>query len=191
MTQFTLKRGLKEFGVEGAEALSKEIAQIHIQKVGKPINGKQCTILWRVDDLKISHVDAAVNTEVIKLINKEFGKEAPLTINRGKIHDYLGMTLDFTEEGKVKIKMLDYVANMLAEAPDEMDGKAPTPAANHLFDVDEDFPLLEEVRAQVFHTFVVKTLFFCKRARPDLQTAPGGNFLQSLGKDNYSDKCET
>ena len=78
--------------------------------------------IWHVDDLKISHVDAAVNTEVIELINKEFGKEAPLTINRGKIHDYLGMTLDFTEEGKVKIKMLDYVANMLAEAPDEMDG---------------------------------------------------------------------
>ena len=118
------------------------------------LNGKQCTILWHVDDLKISHVDAAVNTKVIELINKEFGKEAPLTINRGKIHDYLGMTLNFTEEGKVKIKMLDYVANMLAEAPDEMDGKAPTPAANHLFDVDEDSPLLEEDRAQEFLTSV-------------------------------------
>ena len=137
----------------------------------KMINGKQCTILWHVDDLKISHVDAAVNTEVIEMINKEFGKEAPLTVNRGKIHDYLGMTLDFTEDGKVKIKMLDYVEKMLAETPKEMDGKAPTPAANHLFDVDEDSPLLEEARAQVFHTFVAKTLFLCKRARPDLQTA--------------------
>ena len=64
------------------------------------INKKQCTILWHVDDLKISHIDAAVNTEVIEMINKEFGKEALLTINRGKVHDYLSMTLDFMEEGK-------------------------------------------------------------------------------------------
>ena len=109
-----------------------------------------------MDDLKISHVDAAVNTEVIEMINKEFRKEAPLMVNRGKIHGYLGMTLDFTEEGKVKIKMLDYVEKMLAEAPDEMDGKAPTLAANHNFDIDEDSPLLDEDRAQVFHTFVAK-----------------------------------
>ena len=60
---------------------------------------------------------------------------------------------------------------MLAEAPDKMDGKAPTPAANHLLDVDEDSPLLEEDSAQVFHTFVAKKLLLCKRARPDLQTA--------------------
>ena len=57
--------------------------------------------MWHVDDLKVSHVNAAVNTEVIEMIKKEFGKEAPLTVNRGKIHDYLGMTLDFTEDGKV------------------------------------------------------------------------------------------
>ena len=124
--------------------------------------------MWHVlDDLKISHVDAAVNTEVIKVINKEFGQEAPLTVNRGKVHDYLGMTLDFTKEGKVKIKMLDYVEKMLDEAPEDMDGEALTPAANRLFEVDEDSPLIDEHRAQLFHTFVAK-MFLCKRARPDL-----------------------
>ena len=124
--------------------------------------------MWHVDDLKISHVDAAVNTKVIKIINKEFGKEAPLTVNRGKVHDYLGMTLDSTEEGKVKIKMLDYVDKMLDEAPHDMDGKALTPAANHLFDVDEDSPLVDEERVQLFYTFVAKTLLLCMRAMPDL-----------------------
>ena len=67
--------------------------------------------------------------------------------------------------------MLDYIEKMLAEAPDEMDGEVPTPAANHLFDIDEDSPSLDEDRAQVFLTFVAKTLFLCKRVRPDLQTA--------------------
>jgi len=31
----------------------------------KTINGKQCTILWHVDDLKISHVDPQVVTDLI------------------------------------------------------------------------------------------------------------------------------
>ena len=50
----------------------------------KMINGKQCTILWHVDYLKISHVDADVVTDIIKLLENEFGKEVPLTVTRGK-----------------------------------------------------------------------------------------------------------
>ena len=33
----------------------------------KMINGKQCTILWNVDDLKLSHVDPNVVTQVLEL----------------------------------------------------------------------------------------------------------------------------
>jgi hypothetical protein len=63
--------------------------------VNNIIEGKQCTVLWHVDDLKISHVSEDVNTNIIKRINDEFGKESPITITRGKVHDYLGMTLDY------------------------------------------------------------------------------------------------
>jgi hypothetical protein len=35
----------------------------------KMIDGKQCTVLWHVDDLKISHVREDVNTDIIKRIN--------------------------------------------------------------------------------------------------------------------------
>jgi hypothetical protein len=65
------------------------------------INGKQCTILWHVDNLKISHVDPSVVKSVIELLQSEFGKEAPLTITRGKVHKYLGMTIDYSIPGKV------------------------------------------------------------------------------------------
>jgi hypothetical protein len=153
----------------------------------KMINGKQCTVLWHVDDLKISHVDAKVVTGVIKQIDDEFGQEAPITVTRGKVHDYLGMTLDYTKEGKVKILMLDYVMKMLTDLPAEMDGEAATPAANHLFDVDEDSPRVCEEKAQFFHTYVAKALFLCKRARPDLQTTVA--FLctrvKSCNEDDY------
>ena len=33
LTQYTLKRGLKEFGNDGLTALGKEMAQLHMQKV--------------------------------------------------------------------------------------------------------------------------------------------------------------
>jgi hypothetical protein len=121
--------------------------------------------------LKISHISEEVNTNIIKIINDEFGKESPITITRGKVHDYLGMTLDYSEKGRVKIKMLDYVDKMLSDLPDEMDGEAPSPAANHLLTVNDEQTKVDEKKAQLFHTYVAKTLFLCKRERPDLQTA--------------------
>jgi hypothetical protein len=47
------------------------------------------------------------------------------------------MTLDFTKKGKVDIKMVDCAEKMIVDLPEEFDGEAPTPAANHLFTVDE------------------------------------------------------
>jgi Reverse transcriptase (RNA-dependent DNA polymerase) len=106
----------------------------------KTINGHQCTIIWHVDDLKISHVDPAVVSSVIKHLELEFAKEAPLTILSRKIHEYLGMTLDFSIDGKAQIRMVDYIENMLKELPPDMDGKAATPAPNHLFEVNVENP---------------------------------------------------
>jgi hypothetical protein len=62
--------------------------------MNKTIDDKQCTIIWHVDDLKISHVNPAVVTDMITQFQGTFGKEAPLTITCGKVHDYLGMVLD-------------------------------------------------------------------------------------------------
>ena len=45
---------------------------------------KKCTIVWHVDDLKISHQDKKVVDHVINLLELEFGKELPLTKTRGK-----------------------------------------------------------------------------------------------------------
>jgi hypothetical protein len=91
---------------------------------------------------------------------------------RGKVHDYLGMTLDYSIEGKVQIRMVDYIENMLMELPVDMDGESATPAPNHLFKVNLENPvMLDKEQADMFHHNVAKLLFLCKRARPDIQTA--------------------
>ena len=40
----------------------------------KIVNGKQMTITWHVDDLKISHVDAREVTRIIKWFKLIYGK---------------------------------------------------------------------------------------------------------------------
>ena len=55
--------------------------------VNKIVSGKQCTVAWYVDDIKMSHETEQVLEDLLTLLNNEFGKEAPLTITLGKIHD--------------------------------------------------------------------------------------------------------
>ena len=138
----------------------------------KHINGSICTILWHVDDLKISHVDPEVVTEIINQLSDEFGTHAPLSVHRGKQHDYLGMQLDFSTPSKVRISMTDYIDTILEGSPADMKGTSPTPAANHLFTVNESCPTyLSPAQSEMFHHMVAQLLFLCKRARPDIQTA--------------------
>ena len=66
--------------------------------VNKTMDNHQCTIVWHMDDLKISHVYPDVVTNVIDMIQGGFGKQAPLMIKQGKVHP-----------GKVVIEMFDYI----------------------------------------------------------------------------------
>ena len=58
----------------------------------KDINGKQCTIVWYVDDNKLSHVDEKVVTKIIEDIKVDYDD---LVISRGKEHKFLGMNIKF------------------------------------------------------------------------------------------------
>ena len=139
--------------------------------MNKNIKGSQATICWHVDDLKISHKDPAVVTSILNDLNKEYGKISPLTVTRGKIHDYVGMTIDFSEAGKVKFSMFDYLEEIIQNLPKEFVGESNTPASNHLFTIDEDGEKLSEEMADKFHHYVAKLLFMAKRTRPDIGTA--------------------
>eukprot|EP00975_Prorocentrum_lima_P031421 6593461-Prorocentrum_lima.AAC.1 len=50
--------------------------------MNKMIDGKQCTILWHVDDLKISHVSTNVVSDIIEMLQKEYGKVGALSVTR-------------------------------------------------------------------------------------------------------------
>jgi hypothetical protein len=141
----------------------------------KKVKDKQLTVAFHVDDLKVSHVGPKVVDDFVAWIKKMYDDPKIKKIEpfRGKVHDYLGMTLDFTIPGKVKLMMKDYIIKMLEEFPYLEQVKSlknvTTPAAEHLFLVNDEARKLESTVADEFHTTVAKGLFLCKRARPDLQ----------------------
>ena len=96
------------------------------------INGKQHTIRFHVDDLMSSHMDPKVNDKFLVWLNKMYGKHGEVKATRGKIHDYLGMTFDFSKKGKVIVSMKDYMCKLVDEFPFDVDGIEPTPAAEDL-----------------------------------------------------------
>jgi hypothetical protein len=100
------------------------------------IEGKQCPIQFHVDDLKMSHVKQSVLDEVINKLNDEFGTIKKLAASYGKIHGHLGMTIDYSEDGKVKLTMYDYLEDILEESPEDMKGVTRTVASDHLFTVN-------------------------------------------------------
>ena len=63
----------------------------------KIIVGKKFTIMWYVDDNKISHVSTRVVTMVLNRIEEHFGK---LDVSRGNLHDLLGMHIVLNREKK-------------------------------------------------------------------------------------------
>jgi hypothetical protein len=78
------------------------------------------------------------------------------------------MVINYSVDGKVQIKMIDYIKEMLDELPKDMAGEAATPAANHIFTINDPI-LLDEDTSDMFHHHTAKLLFLSKRARPDIQ----------------------
>ena len=83
--------------------------------------------------MKISHVGSNIFESIIKLFDEEFGIYALLMATRVKIHDYLGMVIDYTTQGKFLFTMFDYIDNVLNELPGGFYATTLTPAYNHLF----------------------------------------------------------
>ena len=133
-------------------------------RVNKGTGDEQCTICLHVDDLKIT----CRNEDTIEqLIDSLTTKYQTLTVHRGNVHSYLGMTWDYSTLGRVKITMEKYVKDVLDGY--EVTGQAATPASVNLFELRES-DLLGSDDSIEFHSRVAKLLYLAKRVRPDILT---------------------
>ena len=93
-----------------------------------------------------------------------------MTVSRGKVHKYLGMTLDYTLCGQVQITMIDFLDEVLIafdKAEPKGGGTKTSAAPENIFKVDEDCKKLPQSKTVQSHNLVAKTLYATKRARPD------------------------
>ena len=84
----------------------------------KVIKGKQITICFHVDDCKISHESSKVIGDTIDWLRSEYESifedgSGARKVHRGKVHKYLGMSLDFSHKGQCRVSMYDYVDGIL------------------------------------------------------------------------------
>jgi hypothetical protein len=59
-----------------------------------------------MDDLKSSHKDRKVKDQFDKWLQRNYGEHGEAVTHRGKIHDYLGMELDYSKAGNAKNGMI-------------------------------------------------------------------------------------
>ena len=119
------------------------------------VKGSQHTILFHVDDLKCSHKKKTVNDDFAQWLEKTYGQHGKVKVHCGKVHEYLGLKLDYSEKKKVKIDMRDYVKGMLDTFPMKFKKSetAATPAGEDLFgQKSSNDKKLEKDKAEAFHT---------------------------------------
>ena len=112
----------------------------------KDINGKQCTIVWHVDDCLANHVEQTVLDNLGATMIKHFG---PMDITTGDTHDFLGMKITLTKDRKVKIDMTAQVGKLIEEfeAGNELTlREVSSPTNKKFFTVDEQLPQLDNYK---------------------------------------------
>ena len=87
--------------------------------VNKMVNSEELTICWHMDDLMSSHIDLKVNDKFLQRIKDMFGQLREVKTTQGPLHDYVGITLDYSVPGQVSIDMSHYMEKMVKEFPQE------------------------------------------------------------------------
>ena len=83
----------------------------------KVINGYQCIISWKLDNLKVSHKHHKVFNDVISILEKTY---SVMTTQKSKVLEYLSTTINFSEEKKAHIKVDTFAETLLTDSPEGM-----------------------------------------------------------------------
>ena len=138
----------------------------------KMVNSKQITVQFLVDDLHISCKNMDTIDRLIKDLNQKFKTNfQELAITKGKVHDYLGINIDYSNNEYVEFRMYNFLKDVLSEARPDMNGRSKWSANTKQFDVDVTSTKPNVSDQDYFHWMVKRLLFVAKRACPDIQVA--------------------
>jgi hypothetical protein len=133
---------------------------------------KKVFITLYVDDLLVTSTHQSLLESTYNLL---IHKYKSVTRINGSIHNYVGMTYDFSESGSVKITMEKYIDEIIKEF--NIQDEYTSPATDHLFQVKDRNNDINTIDNDKFHRGVAKLLYIAKRVRPDILCAV--NFLST------------
>ena len=103
----------------------------------KIVNGKQITVQFFVDNLHISCENISTIDGLIKDLNNKFKTNIQkLAVIKGKVHDYLGINIDYSNKRYIKFTMYNFLEDVHDEAQPDINEQLKWPANAKLFDVD-------------------------------------------------------
>ena len=130
----------------------------------------RCIVLLFVDDMFICGASEPYLKIIHQHMIKKFGEVKCTT---GLVHSFLGLALDFSVKGEVKILMDGYIREMIKCY--NVTRKAKSPARNDIFAINPDSPLLSSSDKALYYSAAYKLLYVGKRTRPEILLAV--NFL--------------
>ena len=143
------------------------------------IDGQQMTICYHVDNCKLIHRKSKFNDRMIKWLRQEYESIfedglGNMMVIRGKVQNYLGMTLYYTVSGQAQITMINFLDIILIafnKVETKGGGTKTSAAPENIFKVREDCEKLPQNKTVQFHNLVANTLYATKQSRPDTCTS--------------------
>ena len=87
--------------------------------------------------------------------------------NKELVHEYLGITIDYSIERKVVFTVFDYLEDVIVEAAEDLKNSCSYyPGNNQLFKVDYYSPRLPPNDVELFHCHVARLLFAIRGRGP-------------------------
>ena len=97
---------------------------------------------------------------MIDLIEDMFKK---MTVTQGKLHNFVGMDLEFKENSSIEILMKEYIKECI-EVFGETMRRVTTSAKSSLFEIKDEVKMSTD-RQEIFHYIVAKFSYKCKLTR--------------------------
>ena len=128
--------------------------------VNKDIHGGQCTILWYVDEVKISHKNQEVIDNIIRDLQSSFGD---LNIQNGNQHTYLGMKIKMNKDSAIDSNMTDFIEGVIGFFPEIIKSGVSSNATRNMFNIRTEQERLPDDKKQICHLIEAKLSLVMKR----------------------------
>ena len=123
------------------------------------------TIMLHINYLILCYADSSITTKYIKLLDDIYGLKDPLTVTRGKNHEYLGMTINFTLKIGCSIAQYDFVKKMWKDLDKGLKSLYRNNlAADFLFKVNTKAEVLTQKRKEEYYKTTAKCIWLSQRS---------------------------